>query len=124
METLAACSSQSTTPKDPPHTFNRRIAAQLVLHAQDGDMTVDQYNSLLAHEDRHRPGQAWLANHSTSTENVRIANCGKGFIVLQPLSTRAEEKPAETARGLQRRVRSVFETLYERNGKIRADSNG
>lgn len=99
METLAACPSKAYASRAPPHTFTRRLAGQLILHAKEQDMTVDQHNSILVHDSRHGRAFDKLPDYDDSTENVRILNCGRGSIVLQPLPDREAEIKDESVEG-------------------------
>lgn len=99
METLAACPSKSSTPQKGEHSFSRRLAGQLTLHAgQPGGISVDRLNTLMVHDWRYRDASPNGDESKTqSKENVRILNCGDRSIVLQPLAQQTEEARQQEA---------------------------
>ncbi|KAK6394334.1 hypothetical protein LTR65_001668 [Meristemomyces frigidus] len=95
METLAACPSKSLTISNGRHTFANRFAGQLILHAGEKGMTVDQYNTLLACDWRYRDDRGVSADPNTMRGNVRFLTCGRGSIVLERLPSKTERETEE-----------------------------
>ena len=71
METFAVCPSDSVSYVDPHYGFAYRLAGQIVLQSSQEDLTVDQYNAMLAQDcGKHR-------------DNIRILHCGRSSILLE-----------------------------------------
>lgn len=90
IEMLAACPSKSVTHSNDPHSFTNCFAGQLVLHATEKDMTVDQYNMLVASDWRYSFHKGLPHRLDASRGKWSFLNCGRASTVLDKLERKAE----------------------------------
>lgn len=94
IETLAACPSKASCYLGGRHNFTDRLAGQLILHAREKGMSVDQYNTILAHDWRYRAGKDTPERREVTGGNVRFLICGSGSILLERLQPAVKTQQA------------------------------